>query len=823
MLNSFKKRFLISSSFIILNIFVIFPQVNIYAGTRLLIVPPTIENISEKNKLVLSGIILDKINANLQEYTDFILIDGINERKIIELQKKSENISMDQETSIEIGKLLNAEYGLFPIIRYAGNVYTLTIRITNLSTGQNIFTDIESKSEEVQLYNIPGCAIDLFTIKLCDKLGIFLSPTKRYILENGDSNLTIEQQLENEKLNEANFKKLIKSYDDQLAILKKRTSVDKQIEQEKYAALKALNESKLKFAQERIKRLRAEQDKLYQDKIKDHERSKEVIERRNELALEVENRIKIIRTEEINNLSLMKRLSTVESKKKILIDICNNLEIQKQAVKQIYEDEFKSREQSIWDKPYRAGELSNGNPTELAIQKRFTEVENEKKAIYKKCEEELLGLTKSIFQSKEDITYDIYKNYNDLKRNDRYISSLTTSNELYYSIGPFDANKQGWKFYAYFYSDGVLLGQKDGYIYLKNLSGRNYDLNNSADYDVYLDDTDLYNSLFIRNEKIINFELSYNVETHPSQKSKYNVHLKELVLKDTVNDRVLQIFPVNKIQTVECLPAYEINGLIQDVLPLVQDRLARENYLSDEEKRELQLKEKIRMIKQGSIALSTSDVFSSMIEIKDKGIKVLATEVTQSLYQQVMNENPSTFKGKALPVESVSWVNSIIFCNKLSILLELEPYYVVGGESNPEKWKIPSDEKGTSRWADKIRINKNSKGFRLPTVEEWDIFANGKNNYLYSGGNNIGQVGWYKKNSNGETHEVGSKIPNDYGIFDLSGNVSEWCWDIYYSQDRSIKGGSWNDNENYCTIKERNGSTLSAGYRTIGFRFICSN
>ena len=248
MLNSFKKRFLISSSFIILNIFVIFPQVNIYAGTRLLIVPPTIENISEKNKLVLSGIILDKINANLQEYTDFILIDGINERKIIELQKKSENISMDQETSIEIGKLLNAEYGLFPIIRYAGNVYTLTIRITNLSTGQNIFTDIESKSEEVQLYNIPGCAIDLFTIKLCDKLGIFLSPTKRYILENGDSNLTIEQQLANEKLNEANFKKLIKSYDDQLAILKKRTSVDKQIEQEKYAALKALNESKEKLS-----------------------------------------------------------------------------------------------------------------------------------------------------------------------------------------------------------------------------------------------------------------------------------------------------------------------------------------------------------------------------------------------------------------------------------------------------------------------------------------------------------------------------------------------------------------------------------------------
>ena len=60
MLNSFKKRFLISSSFIILNIFVIFPQVNIYAGTRLLIVPPTIENISEKNKLVLSGIILDR-------------------------------------------------------------------------------------------------------------------------------------------------------------------------------------------------------------------------------------------------------------------------------------------------------------------------------------------------------------------------------------------------------------------------------------------------------------------------------------------------------------------------------------------------------------------------------------------------------------------------------------------------------------------------------------------------------------------------------------------------------------------------------------------
>ena len=120
------------------------------------------------------------------------------------------------------------------------------------------------------------------------------------------------------------------------------------------------------------------------------------------------------------------------------------------------------------------------------------------------------------------------------------------------------------------------------------------------------------------------------------------------------------------------------------------------------------------------------------------------TEVTQALWQAVMGKNPSGFKGDKLPVEKVSWTDCQDFIKELN--------------------------------------TKTGKKFRLPTEAEWEYAARGGNKskgYKYSGGNDIDKVAWYKDNSSEKTHDVGTKTANELGIYDMTGNVHEWCSDWY--------------------------------------------
>ena len=212
-----------------------------------------------------------------------------------------------------------------------------------------------------------------------------------------------------------------------------------------------------------------------------------------------------------------------------------------------------------------------------------------------------------------------------------------------------------------------------------------------------------------------------------------------------------------------------------------------------------------------------------MIAVPGKEFSILATEVTQELYKSVMGENPSYFKGeKNLPVEKVSWYDAVYFCNKLSAKCGLTPVYAVAGEPDVEKWGY-APHKG-NKITGTVSQNEKASGFRLPTVEEWQYAAKGGENYKYSGSGNLGEVGWYSENSGKKTHPVAQKDPNGYDLYDMSGNVWEWCWDSNpdYSKDRYNCGGSWFNNANSCEVDNKNWFNANITNFNLGFRIVRS-
>ena len=215
-------------------------------------------------------------------------------------------------------------------------------------------------------------------------------------------------------------------------------------------------------------------------------------------------------------------------------------------------------------------------------------------------------------------------------------------------------------------------------------------------------------------------------------------------------------------------------------------------------------------------------------------------ELTQAEYAAVMGTNPSFLAGNPNhPVEQVSWFNAIEYCNRRSIMEGLTPCYSYDTYgSNPDSW--PSGWNSNDENHTNISCDWTANGYRLPTEMEWMFAAKGGNQsqgYTYSGSNNIGDVAWYSGNSGSTTHAVGTKAPNELGIYDMTGNVWEWCWDIdgYYPDDaqtdphgassgsfRMSRGGSWSDYAYVCVISDRSMNEATDEYVNLGFR-VCRN
>jgi formylglycine-generating enzyme required for sulfatase activity len=182
--------------------------------------------------------------------------------------------------------------------------------------------------------------------------------------------------------------------------------------------------------------------------------------------------------------------------------------------------------------------------------------------------------------------------------------------------------------------------------------------------------------------------------------------------------------------------------------------------------------------------------------------QLAAFPITQARYAQVTGQRPSTAQGDQLPVEGVSWLDAVRFCNALSQREGLAPGYRLHADVEGIEWDASAD------------------GYRLPTEAEWEHACRaGTTGPRYG---QLDEIAWHRGNSHERIHDVGGKQPNAWGLYDMLGNVWEWCWDIYdaevYGTYRVLRGGGWFDEHWSCRASVRRRSHPTFQIDDVGFR-----
>ncbi len=213
---------------------------------------------------------------------------------------------------------------------------------------------------------------------------------------------------------------------------------------------------------------------------------------------------------------------------------------------------------------------------------------------------------------------------------------------------------------------------------------------------------------------------------------------------------------------------------------------------------EIEVTPEMILVEGGTFSLGNS------VDVTLSSFYIGKYEVTQAEWNKVMPINQSYFKGDNLPLERVNWYEAVTFCNALSVSEGLKPYYKIDKNTiDPNNTSVIDELMWT------VTPIRTSNGYRLPTEAEWEYAARGgskSKDYTYAGSDNLDDVAWHKDNSDNMSHIVGLKQPNELGLYDMSGNMFEWCWDWFGTypaepqqdytgptsgENRATRGGCW--------------------------------
>ena len=773
-----------------------------------------IVNLGTSENAWLPGQIQDKLKSNLQEYLGMkTLVDSKSEAALKKLQAESESAARDESTAIELGKITTAKFARFTKLRKTGSGYSISVDFTDLTTGEQMASATSKEYSKAEyLYGSTG-AVDELTLAIGNKLGIKVSDLNKNLLTSGSANFSVDAQLALAKQNEEQYQKMMKDYDAELSKLMTSNDINAIQNKNRIEAEKALLVEKQTAEKKRQEELKAQMARAAEDEKLEAERSIALKTQRDQMAKDAAAKAAEVRKLKMEKQGVLGQINVIESKKKALVEIRQGVENRSQ---ELYDQMLKdkaSEESRIRNKSYSTVELgSDEKPTEQALKRRENQIIKSYEDLTNKFFTDCDTVKQATLSQQNGLFTEIRADQKTLATT-RTVSSM--GDELKVSYGKYEGSKNGWNAYLSLYSDGILLYTDNFIVNYEALSGKKApDMATELDDAVieeYTNNVDMYSSLLTRGDPIIYFEIDYNVIAEGDEKpSQYKFNFSKIRVINTVSGKVTQTSSLNKIQPRTMKPEWdlrEIEGIVAKEKSEFEDlkKYIAKGFNLNEAKDYQKLYKEYR---------------ETFVKIPGTNFAMIKTEVTQKLYTSVMGSNPSSFKGDYNPVENVSWCDAVYFCNKLSERYGFTPVYAVDGKTDVATWNYTIGDSIRG----KVTQNTIANGFRLPTVEEWQYAAKGGQNYTYLGSDNLDEVGWYDDNSGKRTHPVAQKKANGYGLYDMSGNVTEWCWDVdsYYDFCRYDCGGSFNSSDNDCEVSGRSYGGAKFYYATLGFRIVCN-
>ncbi|MCR4714763.1 MAG: SUMF1/EgtB/PvdO family nonheme iron enzyme [Treponemataceae bacterium] len=787
------KRFLcIACIFLFCSI--LFAQAN---NVVVWVMPTEGENLGGGEERWLPGEVQKSLRAIITNYSGLRVAEE-NADYLAQIQARSYNENISEEDAVRMGRMLGANYVIRSAVTKTDKFYSLNVIFQNLEKGQHYAESNKTASSTEVLYVIPGCAVNEAVIEICDILdtkgfGTGMSQYTKRILRNGANDLSDEEEkkLLDEEIKRRNS--IIASINQELESNKFSTDTDAALAKAQLELQKNREQENLKQAQQKQERLAREAELRAEEERKQASRSSEQKKRISSAEQEIKEKIEELRKQKTEGSSVLNQIKQIEAMKKAILDIRGEEKNETTRIQQERDEELKRKKSEIMDAPLREAQKdSKGN--------MLPEIRQIREDNYKKEETKILDEyetnSKNLFVKYSKAEYEIWNlinNHYDILEKGKTADNIVTK-DIRVEVGRYRGEKYAWPVSITLMSDGTELCTYSFEIEYETLSGKKPNLAS----DEYVDEVDLYSNLFSNvSAPLLQVSIVYTVTPAQSNEpSKYYINLAEVNIKNLSNDKAVSINAKAFTETkpLQMKPFYNVVGYSSSDSDFVR-------------------------VSSGTFDMGgVGTGKSNDRRVTVSSFYICNHEVTQIEYAAIMESAPSHFQGNNLPVEQVSWYDAIEYCNKLSVLQKLTPCYSLNGDTDTSKWGAKH-----VTWYSVV-CNFDANGYRLPTEAEWEYAARGgtyNSSYEYSGSNTIENVAWYSDNSGSQTHEVKKKTANALGLYDMSGNVDEWCWDWYEDgYGRVIRGGSWKFSASDCRVADRMFSPPEDTYYSIGFRVV---